>query len=843
MARLIVLAAGMLLLATQQVTLTADVGRTEFLLASIGNDGVPANATTAQPALSANGDYTAFVSPANLTVGAEVPQHPTEGQPNRVYVRGRLANTTTLLSDMGAGEATAPSIDGDGRLVAYETTNQIDVADRRATGAGAFDTPANLVLRQVTDNPGDPRYQRLIPCPAFSGVDGGSACGPQLSADGSTLAYSAVLSPVSPTLQLSVDEGQAASGNIVDLVPSTVMATGGAGFNLFTATVRYTNIGQAPITFTGPPTVTGPFQIGPFSCTAIETPGQSCTVTVTFDGDAHCPNNGQTTVETGDLLTNATTPAGQTASELVATCAANIQTDAFEQAACAAAPTGLNVQPAPEAINDNQGTSLVDLGPAEVGQPLLESVPISGIGRFDVQNTGCAIQLVNGPNACQQGQILGETGCFAYFLVNPQDVATTAALVTVTNNGTMQSTYIAVTGQRRVVVARQGPDFAQGTIVSVDSNGTPIPGADQPRLSMTGRFVAFAASQKIWRHEPNSTILVSCLSENNCPPASEPSMSGDGGMIAFTAAGQVYVHNVTTATTQPLTINPSQNPVISQDGSTVAFLSTNNLYLADLGPGTPGTELITSGIIDLPALDATGRVVAMSTNTQLVPTAPVDVTSTYTFERFDQIQTNPTNVGYGQLVAGLPGQTRTVTVTNTGLGPTTVIGTDITGPFRLTNNTCQNTVLHHGQSCVLTVLSTPTTAGSQAGRLTVTTEADGEPNNTTNVSLDATVVVPTTPLLTLSPTVADGGQVVHATGVAFPPNITLTLKWNQGLGKTTVTTSTAGGFTANLVIFPDDLLGERTLLAIDPTGTVLTTLKFLVEASPQEPPFHTTNVH
>jgi hypothetical protein len=844
MARRIVLAAGLLLLATQQVTLATDVGRTEFLLASIGSDGVPADTTTAQPALSANGDYTAFVSPAELTVGAEVPQHPTEGRPNQVYVRGRLANTTTLLSDVGAGDATAPTIDGDGRLVAYETTNEIDVADRQATGTGAFDTPANLVLHQVTDNPGDPRYQRLIPCPAFSGVDGGSACGPQLSADGSTLAYPALLSPESPSLQVSVDEGQAASGNIVDLIPSTVMTTGGAGFDQFTATVQYQNVGRTPITFTGPPTVTDPFQIGPFSCTAVETPGQSCSATVTFDGAAHCPNNGQTTVETGNLLTNATTPAGQTAIELVATCAANIQTDAVKQAACPAAPTGLNVQPAPEAINDNQGTPLVDLGPTEVGQPLLESVPITGTGRLDFQATDCSIQLINAQSgACQQGQFLAGTSCFAYFLVNPQDVGTTTALVTLTNDVTMQSTYVAVTGQRHVVVARQGPDFAQGTIVSVDSNGTPIPGADEPRLSTTGSIVAFAAGQKIWRHEQNSTILVSCLTGNNCPPAGEPTMSGDGGTIAFTVAGHIYVHDATT--TQLLT-NNGQNPVISQDGSTVAFLSTGDtvtLNVANLGPGTPGTEVIASSnnIIDLPAIDATGRVVAMSTNTQLLPSAPTNVTSTYTFERFDQIQTNPTNIGYGRLVAGLPGQTRTVTVTDTGLGPTTVISTDITGPFILTNNTCQNTVLHQGQSCVLTVLFTPTTAGTPIGRLTVTTEADGEPSNTTNVNLDATVVVPTTPLMTLSPTVADGGQVVHAKGTAFPPGITLTLKWNQGLGIATVTTDTTGGFAANLVIFPDDLLGDRTLMAIDPTGATLATLNFLVEASPQEPPFHTAN--
>jgi WD40-like Beta Propeller Repeat len=864
MVRLAVLAAGLTLLAAQQV---ADVGRTEFQLASIGSDGVAATTTTAQPALSADGAYTAFASTARLAVGAEVPQHPpeTSAQLNRVYIHGRLTGTTTLLSDSGT-DASAPTISANGRLVAYETTdlfsdaNQIDVVDRQSTNKGAFDTPANLTLRQVTDNPGDPRYQRLLPCPVFSGTDGGSACGPQLSADGSTLAYSALLSPVSPELRVSVDEGQAATGNIIDLVPASEMDTGGAGFDLRTVTVQYTNAGQTPITFTGPPIATEPFEVGPSSCSSESAqlpPGQSCTATVTFNGDAHCTGNTQTTLDTGDLLTNATTPAGQTAYQLVATCAANVQVDLRANATgCPAQPTGLPVQPAPESTNDNQGTTLADLGPIEIGRPLLESVPISGIGRIDFLSNDCSIQLVNAqPGACQPGQILGiggsdPTGCLAYFLVNPQQVATRAALLAVSDDveGTMQSTYIAATGQQSVVVARHGPDFAQGTVVSLDSNGIPVPGANEPRLSTTGQFVAFATGQQIWRHETNgTTILISCLSTGDCPPSGEPSMSGDGNMITFATSNQVYVRNVTTATTK-LVADKAQNPVISPDGSTVAFLSnvgnTQNLYLANLDP--PGIELVAPNgvplpdntIIDLPALDAHGRIVAMTTNAQLVPSAPPDVISTYTFERFDQLQANPATIGYGSLIAGLPGQTRTVTVTDTGLGPTTIIGTDITGPFVLSANSCQGIVLHHGQSCVLTVLFTPTTAGTPTGRVTLTTQADGEPPRTITVGLNANVVVPTTPLLTLSPRVGSGGQVVHATGVAFPANVLLTLGWNHGLGSTTVMTNPTGGFTANLVIFPDDLLGARALVAVDPTGTALATLPFLVEANPQEPPFH-----
>jgi Tol biopolymer transport system component len=871
MVRLAVLAAGLTLLAAQQV---ADVGRTDFQLASIGSDGVAATTTTWQPALSSDGAYTAFASTAQLTVGAEVPQHSIEGsaQLNRVYVRGRLTGITTLLSDSGT-DASAPSVSGNGRTVAYETTdlfsdaNQIDIVDRQSTGKGPFDTPANLTLRQVTDNPGDPRYQRLLPCPVFSGTDGGSACGPQISADGSTLAYSAVLSPVSPDLQVSIDGGPIAIGNVIDMVPGPEEQTGGVGFDVRTVTVRYTNRGQTPITFTGPPTVVGPFGVGPFICSTESTqlpPGQFCTTTITFNGDAHCTGLSQTTLDTGDLLTNATTPAGQTAQQLVVTCQPHVQVDLQTNAArpnaapnaagCATQPTGLPVVPAPESTNDNQTTQLVDLGPNEIGRPLLESVPISGTGRFDFLSPDCSIQLVNAqPGACRVGQILGgtsPTGCFAYLLVNPQQVATRAALIAVTNDntGALQATYVAATGQQSVVVARQGQDFQQGSVVSLDSNGIPVPGANEPRLSTTGHFVAFAADGQIWRHEANgSTVLVSCLSTTDCPPSGEPSMSGDGTMVAFVASNQVYVRNVTTAITQ-LVANKAQNPAISQDGSTVAYLSNvanaQNLYLANLSP--PSTELIAPNgvslpgntIIDLPAIDAHGRIVAMTTNAQLLPSAPPNVISTYTFERFDQLQATPAIIGYGRLIAGLPGQTRTVTVTDTGLGPTTVIGTGISGPFLLSGNTCQGIVLHHGQSCILTVLFTPTTAGTPTGRVTLTTQADGEPPSATNVGLNANVVVPTIPLMKVSPTVGYGGQVVRATGVAFPANLQLVLTWNHGLGTTTVTTDSAGGFTANLVLFPDDLLGERALLAVDPTGATLATLPFLVEASPQEPPFH-----
>ncbi|HEX4704228.1 MAG TPA: hypothetical protein VH352_19020, partial [Pseudonocardiaceae bacterium] len=633
-----VLAAGLLVtlfaappaLGALQVT-----GRTEFRLASAGSDGVPAGADSGQPALSANGTYTAFASPATLNVGASVPQSASAGsfQPTKVYARGRLAGTTTLLSDAAGVDADAPSMSGDGRLVAYDAvgifsgTKQIDVVNRQATGRGAFDTSANLAVSTVTGNAGDPHYQRITACSFFneSGTRGG--CGPQLSADGGTLAYPAQLSPVVPNLSVSTGEG--VSGNVVDFVPFGTMTLGGASAGTFTVTLRYSNFSNTPIQLIGPPVVTGPFQLTGFTCNPPTSdvapsvqaivPGQPCTATIVFDASQSCPGNGQTVVRTGDIVTDATTADGQSDTELVATCSANQQTSSFPTTtqtpppppACAPEPAGLSAAPAPFGDGDNQGTQLVDFGQAEVGRPVLEWVPVSGIGQVSFQANDCSVQFVGAPAvpqaglppACHPGQELGTvddsghqvaSSCTGYFLVTPQDVNTRAALLTVGGSGNVQATYLAVTGVRSVVVARHGPNFAasQGTVISVDGNGNPIPGAGAPSLSANGRFVAFTALDQVWRHDrdragdgsglPGATNVASCLPGPGCQlpvSAGSPSISGDGSSIAFatpptgSTQGQVYVRRTTTVLVSAGGNGASQAPVRSQDGSTLAFTS------------------------------------------------------------------------------------------------------------------------------------------------------------------------------------------------------------------------------------------------------------------------------
>ncbi len=931
-------ALAVLLLAVLPLTPATPVAPTSLILVSQGSDGAAAIADSGQAALSADGTATAFDSTAVLRTSAAVPQSPAQDTAHRkVYVRDRLAGRTTLLSDGGLGDATAPSLSATGRLVAFEANdarsgeNEIDVATEESQG--------DLVRTRVTGNRGDPRYQRIGACPFADEAAGLGRCGPRLSADGSTLAYPATLSPVSPSLRLSVPGGdeegaRPVAANLIDFVPADQMAEfGGAVFGILQVTLTYTNTGDAPIDFTAVPAATAPFRITQATCGRRLAPGGSCDVDVEFDAGGTCPDNGTSVIESGELTTTATTPDGQTGVQLVATCAPFSSTSGTPEARparyatpvaatpeCAAPPTGLPlaaVPPQDDGEADNQGTSAVDNGQVEVGRPELVWTTVSGNGVLSFTAPDCSVRLVDPttlrpatplptdqPPPCHQGEQLGEQlgepstfsvpaadSCTAYFLLDPRRVATSAGLLTLDDEDCFacrQHTYIAVTGTRHVIVARHGPAFATapGTVVSVDGHGNPVPDASQPTLSTSGRYVGFTAPVPIgtpgqqpaggtgvWRRDTSgkATILVSCLpGAGACrrdTTASFPSISGDGSRIAFLARpngstpAQVYVRETVAGQTVLVSGRggapgnaSGSDPVISQDGSTVAFASTAtnlpgsstggqalNAYLDDLGPGTTGLvrvgSLAGSKAAVRPALDAHGRLVAFESTSRLLPTAASGVDSAYLFGRFGELAFAPSSISFGKLVAGLPQQTRTVTVTDTGLGPITFTGVAITGPFRLIVDSCAGLVLHRGQRCVATVVCRPVGAGRPAGVLTWTTADDGEPPVRTGVRIGATIVLPTAPLLTVSPTVADSGQVVRATGAAFPAGV-VTLRWSAGLGTTTAVVGADGRFAVDLVIFPDDLLGQRTLLAAGPSGTVLASAAFLAVPDPEQPPFH-----
>jgi hypothetical protein len=445
------------------VTQAAGTSLTSLTLTSVGSGGQAANAASTQADVAADGGYAAFQSRAGLPVTASVPQTG-EAAPgvSRVYVHGLVTGTTTLLSDAGGGDATAPGISADGKLVSYEQDGDVYLANRQASGSGAYDGPGNLVLHRVTSTPNDLHYEHVTGCPAVLGSSGDriTPCGPRLSADGSTLVYPAELTPVSPELSVTASFGDddfgkkdtadggfqpsGLAGDMLDFtpyVPGDFYGNPGGG----EATVTYTNIGNTPMSFPDPGgvTVTEPPGEGGSqvfgeddNCSGdILTPGESCSAFVFFD-PAACTQTyaNKLRLVSGDLVTHASTPAGQSSLELTGFC------DFFEtgyasraagpgQAGCATPPKGLALYPMPAMSSDDQGAPLADAGAAEIGRPYLVWTTLQapqGLGtvRVMLQNANgpdCHIQLVdpasqklgladplpaNAPAACFKGEHL-----------------------------------------------------------------------------------------------------------------------------------------------------------------------------------------------------------------------------------------------------------------------------------------------------------------------------------------------------------------------------------------------------------------------------------------------------
>jgi hypothetical protein len=987
--------------ATARVT-SHQVPLTSLTLTSAGSDGRPADAASSQADVAADGGYAAFQSRAALPVTASVPQTG-KGEPGTsgVYVRGLVTGTTTLLSDAANGDATAPGISADGRLVSYEQNGDVYLADRQASGSGRYDAKGNLVLRRVTSTPDDLNYEHVTPCPAA--LDTGARvtpCGPRLSADGSRLVYPAQLTPVSPELSVTATFGGDASarkgttgdgfqppalnGDMLDFTPY-FPGDGFYGDPSGVAFVTYTDTGSTPVSFNDPGgiTITEPpgqaasevFTLSGDTCSgSVLNPGGSCSVDVGFDPYA-CSEIylNKLRLVSGDLVTHASTPAGQSAMEMTGFCdftetgAAARATPAASQSRCPSPPKGLALAAMPAMSSDNQGAPLADAGGAEIGRPYLvwttmQAPQDQGAANVLFQpanGSDCHIRLVNpaglkldladplpagAPPACFNGEPLAEPGlaCTAYLLIDPGSVAPDSALLgidapTPYGPNVMPTAYLTDQGVRHVIVARHDASGAgkfatsPSTIVSVTSGGTPLPGASQPSVSADGRYVGFAAplpigstgqqvaagASQVWRHDtgkPGVTTLVSCLPQPRPGPctaaanADSPSLSGDGQQIAFATTAAVVPHSGFPGTGGPAAphgrVSPDQvylrlagakttvlisappasagkrpklpaaggdaasfAPVITEDGTAVGYVSmatnltttpvplvTMNLYLRPATGGSAPSELLSAAgaslpagtAVGLPSVDAHGRLATFPASAALVTGAPPEVDSVYTFERFSQLTASPAIASFGTALTGSGTHTLSLGITDSGPGPGTITGVRTTGPFGVSTDGCAKTILYPGTGCTVTITFAPGSPGSATGELIVTTEDDQEPPVSIGVITAATVP---TPRLTASPDVASAGQVSKIYGADFPPGQVIRLTWQPGLGAARVRTSTTGSFSTNLEIFPDDIVGPRTLRANLAAGGrphaaatgPLATETFLAQPGSVEPPFSRAN--
>ena len=99
----------------------------------------------------------------------------------------------------------------------------------------------------------------------------------------------------------------------------------------------------------------------------------------------------------------------------------------------------------------------------------------------------------------------------------------------------------------------------------------------------------------------------------------------------------------------------------------------------------------------------------------------------------------------------------------------------------------------------------------------------------------------------MTPDSGPRGLVPTVEGFGFPPNASLVLKWDTGIGASqpvTVQTDAQGYFSRQLLIFQHDFLGVRHVTVATPDNATAypgVTATYLVAAAPIQPPFSADN--
>jgi Tol biopolymer transport system component len=169
---------------TEDVFVVDRVARTTERV-SLSSAGEQGNGDSYGPAISADGRYVAFTSSAsNLTAGDG------NGELD-VFVHDRVANTTVLASvgphgTMGDGPSVAPSISGDGQLVAFES-DAASLVPNDSNGTG--DVFVHDIVTGAT---------RLLSVGGNDQQTESPSFGPAISADGSSVAFESFSSRLVP---------------------------------------------------------------------------------------------------------------------------------------------------------------------------------------------------------------------------------------------------------------------------------------------------------------------------------------------------------------------------------------------------------------------------------------------------------------------------------------------------------------------------------------------------------------------------------------------------------------------------------------------------------------------
>jgi len=389
-------------------------------------------------------------------------------------------------------------------------------------------------------------------------------------------------------------------------------------------------------------------------------------------------------------------------------------------------------------------------------------------------------------------------------------------------------------------------DITAGTTerISAAPGGGPADGtAEAPSISADGRYVAFESvagnlvgaldggTSQVYRRDrqAGTTELVS-VDSTGAPSSGgsgQAAISRDGRMVAFTSQ--------------------ASDLVASEPGIRLAAvaLRTADVYIRDMTAGeTALVSVDTSGqpaggrSLD-PAVAGNGRFVAFYSNaSNLVAGDDNQQVDVFLRDFPPAPALNPAIVAFGTRAVGTDPVPGAAVLMNTGWGPLSVSGVTIDGAaaadYALLADGCTKKTLYRAEACTLTVGFSPKSPGARTATLKVADSYTGSPRT---ASLSGRGSLAT---LLLSPEVARPGLVVSATGSGFPPGAQVRLHWSRGITEDlpVVTADAKGAFSQEVLVFHNDVLGQRDLLAESVGGLPFPPVaaSILVTQPPMGPP-------
>jgi hypothetical protein len=315
-------------------------------------------------------------------------------------------------------------------------------------------------------------------------------------------------------------------------------------------------------------------------------------------------------------------------------------------------------------------------------------------------------------------------------------------------------------------------------------------------------------------------------------------VSYDGSQVAFTSAATTLVPGDTTAGSSPS----------SGLSAVIRLAIIGDIFVHDRNAGRTvrisaarGNEEEANGFSAYPSISSTGRYVVFTSAADNLLATDRNGTTIDVFirDRPPRITAGPNPVDFGSAALGSLGTTRTATIRSTGISPARIgqitIGGTHADDFLVRTNPCTDQLLAPRATCDVEVLFIGTAPGNRRGTLVIRSDA-GDP---ITLRLAGAVGVAK---LEVDPKSGPPGIVVIATGTGFPPNAPVDLRWSPGITATPlvpVVTDATGAFTAQVLVLPNDRVGDRQLraLASVPGLTVKpVTARFLVVTSTAEPP-------